>query len=129
MEIFQIVGIALVATILMVILRQTRASESAVLISVVVGAGILLSLLGKISTVLTVLEELASQASINRFYLVTVLKILAIAYVAEYGAQVCRDAGEGAVAAKVEFAGKVLILVLAVPVIAAILQSVIRLLP
>ncbi|NLC37881.1 MAG: stage III sporulation protein AD, partial [Clostridia bacterium] len=51
------------------------------------------------------------------------------AYIAEFGAQVCRDAGETAIASRVEFAAKVLIIVLAIPIVVAILETIIRLLP
>lgn len=129
MEIFQIVGLALTATAIIVLVRQSRGSEAALLISLVVGATIFLLLLDRIGTVIRVLADLSQQAGINQFYLNTVLKIIGIAYVAEFGSQVCRDAGENAVASKVELAAKVLIMVLAIPIIVAILESIIRLLP
>ena len=65
----------------------------------------------------------------NYMYLQTILKIIGIAYIAEFGSQVCRDAGEGAVANKIEFAAKVLIMVMAVPIIALVLDTIVRLLP
>lgn len=129
MEIFQIVGLALTATMIIVLVRQSRGSEAALLISLVVGATIFLLLLDRIGTVIRVLADLSQQAGINQFYLNTVLKIIGIAYVAEFGSQVCRDAGENAIASKVELAAKVLIMVLAIPIIVAILESIIRLLP
>ncbi|MGI9860024.1 stage III sporulation protein AD [Moorella naiadis] len=129
MEIFQIVGLALTATMMIILVRQSRGSEAALLISLVVGATIFLLLLDRIGTVIRVLADLSQQAGINQFYLNTVLKIIGIAYVAEFGSQVCRDAGENAIAGKVELAAKVLIMVLAIPIIVAILESIIRLLP
>jgi stage III sporulation protein AD len=62
-------------------------------------------------------------------YMGTVLKIIGIAYIAEIGAQVCRDAGEGVVAAKIEFAAKILVMVLAIPIILAILEALLKLIP
>jgi len=129
MEIFQIVGLALTATMIIILVRQSRGSEAALLISLVVGATIFLLLLDRIGTVIRVLADLSQRAGINQFYLNTVLKIIGIAYVAEFGSQVCRDAGENAIASKVELAAKVLIMVLAIPIIVAILESIIRLLP
>lgn len=129
MDILQIVGIGLLATIMIVLIKQGQPSVSALLLSIAVGAFIFLMMLGKIAAVLDVLQQLADRANINQFYLATVLKIIGIAYIAEFGAQVCRDAGENAVASKVEFAAKVLVMVLAIPIIVAILESIIRLLP
>lgn len=129
MEIFQIVGLALVSSFIAVLLRQSRSPESAMLISVVVGATIFLLMADKIAAIANVLKELAGRAQVNSFYLATIFKIIGIAYTGEFGAQVCRDAGENAVASKVEFAAKILIIVLAVPIIVAILETIIRLLP
>ncbi|MGI9951529.1 stage III sporulation protein AD [Moorellaceae bacterium AZ2] len=129
MEIFQIVGLGLTATLIIVVIRQAHARETALLISLVVGAVIFLLLVDRIGAVIQVLTDLSDRAGINRFYLTTVLKIIGIAYVGEFGAQVCRDAGENAVASKVEMAAKVLIMVLAIPIIVAILESIVKLLP
>jgi len=129
MEIFQIVGLALTATLIITLLRQARGGETALLISLVVGAFIFLLLLDRIGTVVQVINDLSSRAGINQFYLNTVLKIIGIAYVAEFGGQVCRDAGENAIASKIELAAKVLIMVLAIPIIVAIIESIVRLLP
>jgi len=129
LEILQIVGIGIIASVVIVMVKQTQAPHSAVLISMVVGVGIFLAMLPKISMVVGVLQELSERASVNQFYLATIFRIIGIAYITEFGAQVCRDAGEGAVAGRIEFAGKIIIMVLAIPIIAAILESLVRLLP
>ncbi|SMB98590.1 stage III sporulation protein AD [Thermanaeromonas toyohensis ToBE] len=129
MEIFQVVGLALMTTLIIVVVRQAQAKEMALLISLVTGALIFLLLVDRIGAVVQVLSNLSDRAGINRFYLTTVLKIIGIAYVGEFGAQVCRDAGENAIASKVELATKVLIMVLAIPIIVAILESIVKLLP
>lgn len=128
MEIFQVVGVGLTGAILAVYVKE-RNKEVAVLISLATGLIIFIFALSKVGAVLQVLEELAVRAEINIFYLTTVLKIMGIAYIAEFGAQVCRDAGEGSTATKIEFAAKILVMVLALPIIVAILESILRLLP
>lgn len=128
MEIFQVVGLAIVAAVMGIMLRQSK-PEMAVLLSIVVGTVIFLTVLGKIGSVVDILKQLAGRAEISNIYLGTILKIVAIAYVADFGAQICRDAGEGAVAAKIEFAAKILVLVLAVPIVVAVLQALLKLVP
>lgn len=128
MEILQVVGLALVATVLLVVIRQHK-PELAIQLSIAFGVLVFLYMLGKIGAVLNLFRDLATRADVNLFYLSTLFKIIGVAYVAEFGAQVCRDAGESAMAAKVEFAAKILVMVLAIPIIAAILETVIRLLP
>ncbi|MEW5953014.1 MAG: stage III sporulation protein AD [Bacillota bacterium] len=128
MEILQIVGLALIGTVTAVVLRQ-RTPEMAVVLSLTVGVILFLMVLGKIGAVIDILRELANQASISNLYLGTILKIVGIAYIADFGAQICRDAGEGALASKIEFAAKVLVLVLAVPIVVAVLQALLKLVP
>ncbi len=128
MEIFQVIGIGLIGTILAIFVKE-RNKEIAVLVSVVTGLIIFLFALSRVSAVINVLEKLAFNANVNMFYLTTVLKIIGIAYIAEFGAQVSRDAGEVSIALKIELAAKVLVIVLALPIIVAILESVLRLIP
>ncbi len=128
MDILQIVAIGLIATVLVVVIKSQR-PELAVLLSVTAGVVIFLMVLGKIGAIMDVIKDLASKAGISMVYLGTILKIVGIAYIAEFGAQICRDAGEGAVAAKIEFAAKILIMVLAVPIVVAVLQALLKLVP
>lgn len=126
MEIWQIVGLALIATILAVVLKEVK-RELAVQLSILTGAIIFLLIAGKIQLVVELLQNLSNQANISSYYLQIVLKIVGVAYISEFGAQICRDAGEGALASKIEIAAKVGILVLAIPILVAILESLIRL--
>lgn len=128
MEIVQIVGLGLVATILALVIKEQK-PMFAFLIAIASGVIIFYFLIGKIAGVIQILEKLAVQADLNLVFLETILKIIGIAYIAEFGAQMTRDAGQGAIASKIEMAGKVLILVMAVPIIQIIIETVIDLLP
>jgi len=128
MEIVQIVGLGLVATILALVIKEQK-PLFAFLLAVSSGVIIFAFLIGKISDVIRILERLAVHADLNMVFLETILKIIGIAYIAEFGAQMTRDAGQGAIASKIELAGKVLILVMAVPIIQIIIETVIDLLP
>jgi stage III sporulation protein AD len=128
MDILQIVGLGLVATFLTLVVKEQK-PIFALIVAMVTGIIIFLYLIGKISEVIQVLERMAVQANVNLVYLETVLKIIGIAYVAEFGAQVTRDAGQGAIASKIELAGKVLILVMAIPIITVIIETIIHLFP
>lgn len=126
-DIIQIVGLGIVAAVFLVLLRQTR-PELALLLSLAAGALIFLAVLGRITSILDILEELAFRANISGAYLATVLKIIGVAYIAEFGAQVLRDSNENAVASKVEMAGKVIIMILAIPIVVAIVETISRML-
>lgn len=128
MEILYIVGFALVVAVFAVLLREER-PEMALLLALGFGILVFILVLGKMGAIITLFRDLARAARIDELYLTTLLKILGIAYIAEFGAQICRDAGEGTIASKIEMAGKVLILVLALPIFAAIMEVIVRLLP
>jgi stage III sporulation protein AD len=127
-EIIQIVGLGLLTTVLVLIIKEQK-PMFAFLLSAFTGIVIFLFLIGKISAVIQVLEDLAAKADINVIFLKTILKIIGIAYIAEFGAQIVRDAGQESVAAKIELAGKILILVMAIPIVSVIIETVIKLLP
>lgn len=128
MEMIQIIGLGFVVTLLILIIKQQR-PEIAVQLSLALATIIFLMVLTKINVVLDLFRDMAAKANISPMYLNTILKIIGIAYITEFGAQVCRDAGEGAVAGKIEFAGKVLVMVMAIPIIALVLDTIVRLIP
>lgn len=128
MEIIQVVGLGFIVTILSLILKEQK-PLFAFLLSTVTGIFIFLFLIGKISAVIQVLEQLAAQSNINLVFLKTILKIIGIAYIAEFGAQIVRDAGQESIASKIELAGKVIIMVMAIPIITVIVETVVKLLP
>ncbi len=128
MEIAQLVGLALITTVFLMILRQEN-PQMAVLLSIAFSIIVFLMLAGKLSTIIQVVTELSHKAQINFFFLSTMLKILGVAYLSEFAAAICRDAGEQAVAQKLEFGAKIIIAVLALPILVAILESLIQIMP
>ncbi len=129
MEIFQVVIFCFSAVIILRLLRQEGYTGYAVLLSTVVGILVFLFVVNHLRTVLTALADLTVGAQVNFLFLDTLLKVVGIAYIAEFGSQVCKDANEEMVASKIEFAGKILILLLAVPIILLVLESIINFLP
>lgn len=127
-EIIQIVGLGLITTFLALVVKEQK-PIFAFLLTVFVGVLIFLFLIDQIYMIVTMLQKIAVNANINMVYVQTILKIIGIAYIAEFGAQIAKDAGQGAIASKIELAGKVFILVMAIPIITAIIETVIGLLP
>ncbi len=128
MEILQLAGIGLLATVLILIVREQK-PVFAYMLAVFVGAAIFLELIGNIDSVVSMLEDLADRSGVPSVYLKTMLKVIGVAYIAEFAAQIVRDAGLESVAGKIEFAGKMLILVMAVPIIGVMIETVLNLLP
>lgn len=128
MEITQIVGLALMVTVFLLILRQEK-PVMAVLLSIIFSILVFIMMMDKMGAIVNVMKELTRRAGINYFFMTTILKILGVAYLGEFAAVLCQDAGEQAVAKKVEFAAKIMIAVMALPIMAAILESLLELMP
>lgn len=126
MDIMKIVGIGLIATILAVTLREQK-PEIAIQVSIVTGLIIFVFVITKLNSVVEVLKYFASKTNIDLLYFTTILKVIAIAYITEFGAQVCKDAGESSIASKIEFGGKVLIMIMAIPILAALMDIITKL--
>lgn len=128
MEIAQIIGLALIITVFLLVLRQEK-PVMAVLLSLVFAIIIFASMMGKLASIIDVMGELTRRAGINNFFMSTILKIMGVAYLSEFAAVICQDAGEQAVAKKIEFAAKIIIAVMALPILVAILESLLELMP
>lgn len=124
-EIVKIVAFAFIALFIVLIFKGRR-DDLTVPISIAVGVIIFLFMVSRITAVLQFIQQLAIKSNIDFIYLTTVFKILAIAYLASFCSEICRDAGQGSLGAKVEFAGKILILALAIPILMAVLQSILK---
>ena len=94
-------------------------------------AGVLLFYLAvsRLQAVVAVMNQLVQKAGLAQDYLKVLLKVVGIAYVSEFAAQTCRDAGEDSLAAKVEMGGKVLVLAMASPIIVALVDLVLEVVP
>jgi stage III sporulation protein AD len=127
MDIVQIVGFGLTAALLIALIRQ-QAPQVALLLSLFAGVAVFFLAVRKVATVIGAVEHLAGAANIDWMFMETIFKIVGIAYIAEFGAQIVRDAGESALAGKIELAGKVLIMVLAIPILTSVVETVLHVL-
>lgn len=128
MSITQVVAMGIVGAALSVTLRKAS-PETALFIGITTGALIVLGVLGQLAAVLDLLNDMTGSASINSAYVTVIMKVIGIAYIAEFGAQTCKDAQEGSIASKIELAGKILIMSVAAPVVLDVLGTVTALLP
>lgn len=122
------VAIGLVAVVLAVTIKKEVPNFS-LLISVATSIIIFLLILPKISIFSEVINKLFQTVNIDMVYINTILKIIGIVYIAEFGSQICIDAGETAIASKIELFGKLLIMALSLPIMLALLDLIVNSLP
>jgi stage III sporulation protein AD len=128
MDILQIVLLGVVASILYIILKDTN-SSFAFFIILITGIIIFFAIIQQILIIFELIQDLGRNANIDGLYMETILKIIGIAYIAELGANLTKEAGLSAVAKNIELAGKVFIILLAVPIITAVVEAILNFLP
>lgn len=128
MEVIKIIGIAITALIIIIILKQYR-PEFAVYVSLIAGALILLLVLGKLEGIMALLNNLASLSGVNGQFLSILIKITGIALLTEFAVSICQDSGESAIANKVDLGGKVIIISLSIPILSSLLETVLKIMP
>ena len=123
MEVMRIVGIGLIGAILSILLRNSK-PEFSMLIPVVVSFTVLACAMPYLIRITEELSRMASSAGINSSYMRIVIEVIGISYLVCITAELCKDAGENAIAAKIELGGKLIILAMAIPIINSLLNLV-----
>jgi len=108
---------------LSLILRQYN-KEMAMMISIVSSILMMLFLLDHIQSFLEMIASYLNRIQGGNLYISILIKILLTAYTADLTAQLCRDAGETSIASKIELAGKIIICLIASPVIVSVLETI-----
>lgn len=127
-EIIKIIGIGLIALILIIIIKQYR-PEFALYISLIAGALILYFALDEIKNVINLLKQICEKSGVNSKFLSILIKMTGIAFLSEFAISICKDAGEGALASKVELGSKAIIISMSVPIIYNLLEVILKILP
>ena len=128
MDIIKIIGIAFIAIIIIVILKQYR-PEFAIYASIIAGVLILALASNTLSGIIDMIKSISNKTNINSDFLVILIKITGIAILTEFAVSICKDAGESAIASKVDVGGKIIIISMSIPIINALIDTVIKVLP
>lgn len=126
MDITKIVGIAFVSIIVISMIKQHR-PEFATYASVIAGCIILFLTINELTPIISMLQSLSDKMGVSSKFFAILLKITGIAYLTEFGTNICKDSGETAVASKVELAGKILIISLSIPILTTLMETLLGL--
>lgn len=127
MELLELVGVAFITAVAAILLKETKPELS---FAVVVAGSVILLLLAieLLRGSVGVLAEIASATGIDAALIKILLKMVGIGYIVEFSAGVLTDFGQTALADKLIFAGKIMILLLAVPILESVLKLIVGLL-
>ena len=127
-EIIKIIGIGLIALVIVVILKQYK-PEYTIYVSIIAGVLILFFAMEKLSGIISLLQSISDKTYINKQFLGILLKITGIAIITEFAVSICTDAGEKAIASKIEIGSKVIIIAMSIPIVSSLLELIIEILP
>lgn len=123
MEILKIVALAITGVLLAVLMKSFN-KETSIYIILATVIILFISIIDELTEIFLFLEGIYDNVSYGKTFFPVILKVLAVAYITDFTAQLCRDAGEGTIGTKVELAGKVIIFYLAMPILTAILELI-----
>ena len=128
MDIVKIIGVGITALIIIIILKQYK-PEFTVYVSLIAGTIILFMVMDKLSGVVSILTSLTEKTGVGSTFLKILLKITGIAILTEFAVSICKDSGETAIASKIDLGGKIIIISISIPIITALLELIINIMP
>ena len=128
MDIVKLVGVALISLVIIIILKQNK-PEFVIYVELIAGVIILTMAFNELGQVLNMIKDYSNKISINNKFIIILLKITGIAILSEFATTICKDAGETAIASKIEIATKIMIIATSIPIISSLLEVILQVLP
>ncbi|MCL2672566.1 MAG: stage III sporulation AC/AD family protein [Clostridiales bacterium] len=121
MKITSLLAVALFGTALTVLLKQNR-PEQAWIAGLVTALLLIGMVAAELTGIVSAMETFMQNYGVRGDMLSGMAKVVAIAWLAQFGVQAARDAGQSALAAQLETGGRVLLLACALPSVFSLLQ-------
>ncbi len=118
------VGIIGVAGALLAVQFKSGKAEYGIYISIALSLLIFFSIIKNLEMIVRIVRTIGDYISMDTVYIGTLLKMLGITYIAEFSSSICKDAGYQTIAGQIEIFGKLAVLVLSMPILMALLDTV-----
>lgn len=118
------IGLIGAAGALLAVQFKSGKAEYGIYLGAALSILIFFQILGKLNVILEVIKTIGEFLPLNKIFAGTLLKMLGITYVAEFSASICQDAGYQTIARQIEILGKLTILVMSMPILLALLQTI-----
>lgn len=122
-ELIKIIAIALITVFANILVKQTK-PEISMLITIAGSILIIVMSVDALSSVISSFYSIFEYTGVQTTLLSPLFKIIAIGYIAEFGANICIDAGASSIADKILFFAKITILIIALPIINTVIDLV-----
>jgi len=122
-ELIRIAILGIIAAIFVVVISEKK-PEMGMMLGLIFGIIALMIAFGKVGTIVRALEDTISSSGIDAKLLVPVMKITGMAYITQFSVDVCKDVGQNSIAGKIETVGKIMMLVVAVPIVTSLIHII-----
>lgn len=126
-ELLKIISIALVTVLAHILIKQTK-PEIAILVAIVGSIILIISSINLLTSVINSFYEIFKKTGIETTILTPLIKVIAIGYIAEFGANICVDAGVSSIGDKILFCAKIIILIIIMPMLTSTVNLIMELL-
>jgi stage III sporulation protein AD len=123
MDVLKIIGIGLTAMVFSVYLRK-YSEDFSMYISILAGIMILITGFSYMLPVINVITQYAARTSITNTQISAVLKIISTAYLAQFASDICKDAGSGSLANKIEISARFMIAYFSLPIVLTLFEYI-----
>lgn len=118
------IGVLGVAGTLLAIQFKSGKSEYGIYISVALSLIIFFCILGRLELMIDAMKEIGRYIRLDQAYIGTLIKMLGITYIAEFASGICKDGGYQTIAAQIEIFGKLAVMVLSIPILMTLLNTI-----
>ena len=126
--IFKIIAIGLISCVAAMIVRPVR-SDFSIIIGIAGWLIIIAMIINYFTGIISTLKDIIGITGLNSSIYTILLKIIAIGYLIDFSAGICSETGNSWLGDKIILGGKVVIMVMALPIITNILNIIMELLP
>ena len=123
MDILKVVGIGITGAIVANLVKNGK-SDFSIFVTIATGVIILAFIMTSLTNVIIEFSEIAELSGIDDALFGSILKIIGIGYITEYGASICSDMATESLAKKIQLAGKITIFIMALPIIKRLLELI-----
>lgn len=123
MDILKISLLGVCGVLLGFLLKSAR-PEYACFITMGIGLIILGLAVGKLQYLFQALEKIRKSLPVDGSYVTVLVKMIGITYIGQFASGICRDAGYSATGAQIELFCRLSIMVLSMPVLVALLETI-----
>ncbi|MBQ8444413.1 MAG: stage III sporulation protein AD [Clostridia bacterium] len=126
--ILKIVAIGIITCIATILIKPIR-SDFSIFIAIAGGLIIIFMIINYLTGIFATFSNIVNLTGLNGSIYTFLIKIIGIGYLIEFTAGICSDTGNSSLGDKILLGGKIVIMVMALPIVINILEIIMEILP